>query len=94
VLVASKRVEFLDKGSYRQRRIRDAARMLPVFAAVMMALPLMWSREQADESLTSTGMIYVFGLWVVLLVLAFTISLVLRRDDADEDPSATRRRGE
>lgn len=94
VPVASKRVEFLDKRSYRQRRIRDAARMLPVFAAIMMALPLMWPRGQADQSLTSTGIIYVFGLWAVLLVLAFAVSLVLRSDDDRDTPSDVRRRDE
>jgi len=73
-------VEFLERSSYRQRRARDAARMMPVFAAVLMLLPLMWPRDTDQQSLTSSGMYYVFGLWVVLVLVAFALSRVLRFD--------------
>jgi len=75
------RVEFLERSSYRQRRMRDAARMLPVLAMVLMLLPLMWPRETADQSATSSGIIYLFGLWMVLILLAFVLSRVLRLSD-------------
>lgn len=76
------RTEFLDRSSYRQRRFRDAARWLPIFAAVLMMLPLMWPRETPDQSLTSSGIIYVFCLWVLLVALAFLLSRVLRFSEA------------
>lgn len=85
-----KRVEFLDKASYRQRRIRDGARILPVFAAIMMALPLMWPRGDEGQSLTSSGMLYLFGLWFVLVVLAFAISRVLRPSEAEDSTGQVR----
>ena len=72
------RVEFLDRAGYRQRRFRDAASLLPVVAAVLMILPLMWPRGTPEQSLTSSGMIYLFGLWFVLIILAFGLSRVLR----------------
>lgn len=75
---APRRVEFLERSSYRQRRFRDAARMIPIFAAVLMMLPLMWPRESPDQSLTSSGIIYLFGLWFVLVVLAFWLSRILQ----------------
>lgn len=72
------RVEFLDRAGYRQRRFRDAASLLPVVAAVLMILPLMWPRNTPDQSLTSSGMIYLFGLWIVLIIFAFGLSRILR----------------
>jgi hypothetical protein len=45
-------------------------------------LPLMWPRETPDQSLTSSGIIYVFGLWVLLVALAFLLSRVLRYSEA------------
>ena len=88
----TRRIEFLERSSYRQRRFRDAARMVPVFAAVLMVLPLMWPRAEADQSLTSSGMIYLFTLWVVLVCLAFGLSRVLRYapDSDGEDVSQGR----
>jgi hypothetical protein len=89
------RTEFLDRGSYRQRRFRDAACWLPILAAVLMLLPLMWPRETADQSLTSSGIIYLFGLWVLLVVLAYLLSRVLRFSEAlDGDEERSRRGGE
>lgn len=72
-------IEFLERDSYRQRRFRDAARILPVFAVVMMLLPLMWPRAEPGQSLTSEGMIYLFGLWCVLVVCAFALARVLQQ---------------
>ncbi|MGJ8611676.1 MAG: hypothetical protein ACSHWY_11295 [Octadecabacter sp.] len=89
------RTEFLDRSTYRQRRIRDAAQWLPVFAAVLVMLPLMWPQGAPDESLTSSGIIYIFGLWVLLVVLAFILSRVLRVSvalDGDDAKAATGKR--
>lgn len=80
-----RRTEFLERESYRQRRYRDAARVIPFFGAVLMMLPLMWPR---DTSLTSSGMIYLFGLWFVLVIFAFVLSRVLRFETAEDVGSA------
>ena len=85
------RVEFLDRVGYRQRRIRDAARVLPIVAVALMALPLMWPRDEPEQSLTSIGIIYLFSLWIVLVVLAFILSKVLRFADLEIDSEATSR---
>ena len=74
----TRRVEFLERGSYRQRRYRDAARLAPVFAALFMALPLLWPRAQPHQSLTSNGMIYLFTVWVGLVGLALVLSWLLQ----------------
>lgn len=80
----TRRVEFLERGSYRQRRLRDAARLLPMFAGVLMILPLMWPRDTSDQSLTSNGMMYMFGLWLALIVIAFALSRVLKFDATEQ----------
>jgi len=77
--------EFLDRAQYRQRRFRDAARVLPVLAAMMMALPLLWPRGGDGQSLTSSGMVYLFGLWIVLIGLSLGLSLVLKADPRPTD---------
>jgi hypothetical protein len=79
------RIEFLERGSYRQRRLRDAARMLPVFAAVLMLLPLMWPRDTPDQSLTSSGILYMFGLWIICVCIAFVLSFLLRSEPNEKD---------
>lgn len=70
---------FVGRGSYRQRRLADAARILPAFGAVLMALPLLWPRGDAPGTpATSSAMIYVFGCWALLAAIA---ALLARRLD-------------
>ncbi len=63
-------LKFLARGPYRQRRLRDLARILPVMGAVLTSLPLLW---QAG-ALTSQGILYIFGVWSLLIVAAGLIS--------------------
>lgn len=93
-MAKSIRTTFLERANYRQRRFRDAARWLPVFAVVLMLLPLMWPRDEAHQSLTSSGMIYLFGLWTLLVVLAFLLSRVLRQSSTLDVQDARRKRGQ
>ena len=87
------RTEFLERSSYRQRRIRDGARLLPIVALVLMVLPLMWPRDSPDQSLTSSGIIYIFALWILLVVAAYSLSRVLRLSDPSRDEEARTPRG-
>ncbi|AKS45745.1 hypothetical protein SAMN05444287_0843 [Octadecabacter temperatus] len=88
-----KRTEFLERSSYRQRRIRDGARLLPIIALVLMVLPLMWPRNAPEQSLTSSGIIYIFFLWMLLIVCAYALSRVLRLSDPVRDEEARTPRG-
>jgi len=66
---------FLGRVSYRQRRLADAARLLPVIGGVLMVLPLLWPRgEEAGAPATSTAMIYIFGVWALLALIAGILS--------------------
>ncbi|MFZ3583049.1 hypothetical protein ACOI1H_12860 [Loktanella sp. DJP18] len=80
---------FLARDSYRQRRLRDAARMLPVLGAIIWLIPLMWRREAGEAGGMAAAVAFVFAGWLLLIVLA---GLVVRRlrPEADEtgDPDA------
>ncbi len=78
---------FLARGTYRQRRLRDAARLLPLAGALLWMIPLLWPRGP-DGQLVSVALLYIFGIWAGLIALAFVLSRGLRDDDdapADED---------
>ncbi|AXX97230.1 hypothetical protein [Profundibacter amoris] len=74
---------FLERESYRQRRTTDAARLLPVLGFLALGLPILWGGE--GGRLTSVGVIYLFGVWVVLIAVAMLLARRLRRIDAQQD---------
>ncbi|SMX38127.1 hypothetical protein [Octadecabacter ascidiaceicola] len=92
-MIKSKRAEFLERSSYRQRRIRDGARLLPIVALVLMILPLMWPRNSPEQNQTSDGIIYIFGLWIFLVFVSLFLSRVLRFSDPSRDEEARIPRG-
>lgn len=75
---------FLARRTYRQRRLADAARMLPVAGAVLVCLPLLW--RGGGWMATTAVMFYVFGLWLVLAVISGVLSHFLRPSDAEVAP--------
>lgn len=75
---------FLERRAYHKRRMRDLARAVPIIGAVLISIPLLW--PQGDDGVTnSTAVIYVFGVWIVLIALAALISRVVQ---SDEPPAA------
>lgn len=71
-----KRPLFLAPGGYRQRRLRDAARLLPVLAIFLIILPMLWGEADSDARRTATDGIYLFLVWLFLIVAA---ALLARR---------------
>lgn len=78
---------FLERAGYRQRRLRDAARLLPILGAVLWTIPLLWGR-QGDDSPRANTVIYIFVVWVLLIVLAAVISMRLQPDAPAADGDA------
>lgn len=83
---------FLERERYRQRRTVDAARLLPILGFVALCLPILWGGggEEGGEGaarLTSVGVIYLFGVWSVLILIALLHARRLRRIDADQGTS-------
>ncbi len=71
--------EFLARGSYRMRRLMDAARFLPVFGLVLILLPLMRHSPDTEAPPTANEGVYLFLVWIALILSAFLMSLGLRR---------------
>ena len=66
---------FLDRRSYRQRRLRDALRLMPVLGALLWLVPLLWPKG-AEPVAASAALIYLFAVWAGLIVLS---ALLARR---------------
>lgn len=79
---------FLARSTYRQRRMRDVLRSLPVIGAVLVALPLMWPGDGPDAVSLSHVLIYLFALWVLMIVATFVVVRYLRPDPSPSDDSA------
>lgn len=83
-----RRPVFLGRIPYRRRRLRDAARLVPVFGLVFLLLPLLWSPAQGLRSV-SRDLVYLFAVWVALIAVAAAFAPGLSRDegppDGDED---------
>ena len=74
---------FLERRSYRQRRLMDAARLLPVLGAVLWTIPLLWPQGPEEGVAASTAILYLFGTWLALAGLALMISSHLDEDEAE-----------
>lgn len=77
---------FLQRENYRQRRVRDAAKLVPFLGLVLWVLPLSWNQDPDGGHISSAGLIYIFAVWVVLIVLAAVLASRIRADPS-QDPS-------
>ena len=77
---------FLAKTRYRQRRLRDGLRMLPVLGALLWMIPLLWPRG-ADGQSNATALIYMFSVWTMLVVLCALLVRFLRPEDNTPPPT-------
>lgn len=73
---------FLGRHSYRRRRWRDAARLLPVLGFVLLLVPLMWPRGQVGNA---TALIYIFAVWAGLVLAAFVLGRHIRSGAEGDD---------
>ncbi|MEL6888793.1 MAG: hypothetical protein AAFO86_08790, partial [Pseudomonadota bacterium] len=63
---------FVEKRSYRRRRMMDAVRLLPVLGMLLLLmLPVFWPSDPGtaggDVIPMSTAVIYVFVVWLILI---------------------------
>ena len=79
-----KRPLFLARAPYRRRRLRDAARLLPVLGMFLLLLPLLWTPD-AGMALQSGDVVYFFAVWLVLIGLAAAFAPGLRGGDGADD---------
>ncbi|MCB1333704.1 MAG: hypothetical protein KDK26_08640 [Roseivivax sp.] len=72
---------FLERGTYIQRRVMDAARLLPLLGVFLLALPLLWPAGTEAAPATSRTLTYIFGVWTVLIVAAAFLAYRLGRGE-------------
>lgn len=78
---------FVERATYRRRRMADAARLLPIFGIILFALPMLWKGPEGAAVLTSHVMAYLFGVWLLLVVLGAGLSayLAIQTRDSEDD---------
>jgi len=76
---------FLAKSGYRRRRLHDAARLVPVFGAFLIFLPILWAPGETAERDTAWEGLYLFAVWAGLIAAAALLAPGLRRT-ATPDP--------
>lgn len=74
---------FLERKGYRQRRLRDIARALPVLGGILWTIPLLWKEQGPDAVSNAAALQYIFGVWVLVILLT---ALVARLIEPGSDP--------
>ena len=68
---------FLERRSYRFRRMMDAVRLLPFMVLAFWMVPLLWPVSNAEGAAETVRMShaarYVFGVWFGAIMLAFLL---------------------
>lgn len=65
---------FVERQTYRQRRMMDAVRLLPLLGIALCMVPLLWPVPQVtaepavDPMPMSMALRYLFGIWAFLVV--------------------------
>jgi hypothetical protein len=77
---------FVERKTYRRRRMADAARLLPIFGALLFCMPLLWS--VGDPPKTTLTMFYLFLVWFTLFIASALISRQLSDQDRGSQPGA------
>ncbi|MGR3637060.1 MAG: hypothetical protein ACU0BK_14200 [Shimia sp.] len=75
---------FLERQSYRRRRLIDLIRMCPVIGGILWAVPLLWRTDGAEQISTSDAVVYVFLVWLGLVLMSAFLARALR-DGGDAD---------
>ncbi|GGL65030.1 hypothetical protein GCM10011392_19580 [Wenxinia marina] len=78
---------FLARSSYRQRRLRDALRLMPVLGAILFMVPLLWPTGEGTGARTSAALVYLFVAWAGLACLAAGLAALFRPDAGADWPT-------
>lgn len=71
---------FLERQSYRRRRIIDAWLILPVFGAFLVFIPLLWEEHSVqDRPFLAEKGLYIFAVWFCLVAVSAVLSRLLTR---------------
>lgn len=74
---------FLARAVYRKRRLRDAARLLPLLGLLLLLLPLLWGHTAGNGA--GQTVVFVFGVWAVLIGFAAYLAPGLSRPETEAE---------
>ena len=82
----SKGTVYLERRTYRRRRMMDAARLLPILGIFLFLVPMFRTRDAEDPAMTAGGGLYIFVIWAFLIVAAVLLSrwLVGGEEDVED----------
>ncbi|MEX0367654.1 MAG: hypothetical protein AB3N22_16405 [Ruegeria sp.] len=86
---------FLERRSYRRRRVMDAMRLLPVLGVLLWLVPVLWPNAadgpDAPGPVSMSGaVVYVFVVWAGLILVGFCMWWAVfsgQGDNAERTPS-------
>ncbi|MEM1341743.1 MAG: hypothetical protein AAGF68_05450 [Pseudomonadota bacterium] len=78
--IPQRRGQFLVRRTYRRHRLQDAARLLPVFGALLIFGPVaILSSDASVSGASAAWLVYFIGVWLLLIVTAAGLGGVLKR---------------
>lgn len=77
---------FVERKTYRRRRMADGARMLPILGGLLFCMPLLWAVGSPPK--TTVTMLYLFVIWIALSVISAVISRHLHDDASGSQKDA------
>jgi hypothetical protein len=69
---------FLERRTYRRRRLIDLFKMLPLIGLVLWHVPLLWQATGEDKVTSAEAVIYVFSIWFILVLVAALAARALK----------------
>lgn len=76
---------FVARRAYRQRRITDAARLLPIVGILLLLVPFLWRPAATGAADTVKGSVYLFAVWGGLIIGAGLLARLLGGEDAPDE---------
>ena len=75
---------FLARAVYRKRRLRDAARLLPLVGLFLFLLPKLWQTTALDGAGAAQDVVFIFVIWAGLIVATAALSHRLSKPELPE----------
>lgn len=82
---------FLERQTYRRRRLIDWIKILPLIGMVLWLVPLLWPTEGEDQVSSADAIIYIFVIWFILVVAKALSARALKSAENPEQDDTLRR---
>lgn len=76
---------FLERQTYRRRRLIDWIRILPIIGLILFLVPLLWPVDGSKATSSADALVYIFLVWFVLVIAAGVSARALKNAEEDDD---------